>query len=418
MEDWTAATDEPKKFSIERVGDCDICVLLVARKRGFIPAGGKLSITQLEYQCARDHELKILPFLLDDDALWHRKFDELDSDPELIIWRKRICDSHGVGFFNHEPKSIDVTPAVARLISTAPARVVCTPFRVRWHLFAPCVLRNVHTHAPSVEGVSITQSNDRCLDYSCDELGAELTVYSYGGAVWRTQTTDEYTSLGSLALARKKGYAGLLEETHQLHDLSRRLSAAANTGKSATLLPNSPFPYVLSLIVLEKPGWSSSIVENALKLLCCPNLVFSYDEDSVITTDEDSTVAPSPEELSLLEGGIDHHEFASFCLPGTILGFASWAGVSAHPVSEAGRKLLGEFVHYEKQIQALWGFLHYSIEEDVELSKEELARIRKVANSLLAVEPNEPTPSRLFREAVISTSRIRDLWQSFNNLTK
>ncbi|CAN5882125.1 hypothetical protein BH23GEM7_BH23GEM7_29000 [soil metagenome] len=53
MEDWTADTDEPKEFAQERVKGCDLCVLLVAFRRGHIPEGETRSITQLEFDAAK-----------------------------------------------------------------------------------------------------------------------------------------------------------------------------------------------------------------------------------------------------------------------------------------------------------------------------------------------------------------------------
>jgi hypothetical protein len=46
MEKWTAASDEPKMLSQERVKDCQLCVLLVGFRRGHVPEGGSRSITQ------------------------------------------------------------------------------------------------------------------------------------------------------------------------------------------------------------------------------------------------------------------------------------------------------------------------------------------------------------------------------------
>lgn len=48
MERWTAASDEPKALSQDRVKDCDFCVLLVGFRRGHIPDGETRSITQPE----------------------------------------------------------------------------------------------------------------------------------------------------------------------------------------------------------------------------------------------------------------------------------------------------------------------------------------------------------------------------------
>jgi uncharacterized protein DUF4062 len=45
MEDWTAFSGEPKVFSQERLKDCDLCVLLVAYRRGHDAEGEVHSIT-------------------------------------------------------------------------------------------------------------------------------------------------------------------------------------------------------------------------------------------------------------------------------------------------------------------------------------------------------------------------------------
>lgn len=81
MENWTADSDEPKKFSQDRLNSCDLCVLLVAFRRGYVPDGEVNSITQLEYDSAVKQGVDILPFLLDENEPWPRKFDELDKTP-------------------------------------------------------------------------------------------------------------------------------------------------------------------------------------------------------------------------------------------------------------------------------------------------------------------------------------------------
>ncbi|MBX3326626.1 MAG: DUF4062 domain-containing protein, partial [Nitrospira sp.] len=63
MEDWPAGGDEPKQISQDRLTDCDVCVLLVAFRRGFVPDGETRSITQLEYDAAVKQGIDILPFL-------------------------------------------------------------------------------------------------------------------------------------------------------------------------------------------------------------------------------------------------------------------------------------------------------------------------------------------------------------------
>ena len=114
MENWTADSDEPKKFSQDRLHGCDLCVLVVAFRRGFVPDGESLSITQMEYDTAVKQGIDILPFVLAEDAAWPRKFDELDKDPGIQVWRAQLQKSHGIEPFSLDPRSIDMTGALGR----------------------------------------------------------------------------------------------------------------------------------------------------------------------------------------------------------------------------------------------------------------------------------------------------------------
>lgn len=114
MEDWTADSDEPKNFSQDRLSGCDLCVVLVAFRRGYVPDGEMRSITQLEYDAAVKQGVDILPFLLEENAPWPRRFDELDKDSELKKWRNHLGDKHGREVFTLDPRSIDLTGALGR----------------------------------------------------------------------------------------------------------------------------------------------------------------------------------------------------------------------------------------------------------------------------------------------------------------
>lgn len=134
MEDWTADSDEPKKFSQKRVEGCHLCILLVGFRRGHVPEGEKLSITQLEYQAAKNLGIYVLVFMLDEDAPWQYKFYELDKDPEICRWRAELVEHHGVEFFGLDPKTIDITGALVRWMTEKPADADAgrTSKRVEW----------------------------------------------------------------------------------------------------------------------------------------------------------------------------------------------------------------------------------------------------------------------------------------------
>jgi internalin A len=97
MEEWTADTDEPKEVSTDRMRDCDFCVLLVGARRGHVPEGERLSITQLA-----------------------PAYYELEQDSELQRWRAELLEHSCVATFNADSASVDspVRDAVARWIQS------------------------------------------------------------------------------------------------------------------------------------------------------------------------------------------------------------------------------------------------------------------------------------------------------------
>ncbi len=116
MEDWTAEADEPRRFSTDRLAGCHFCVLLVALRRGYVPEGESVSITQMEYQSAVDEGMDVLVYLLDEEAPWPHRFVEVDKDPEVRKWRERLSARHGRVLFGLDPSTIDIAPAVTRWI--------------------------------------------------------------------------------------------------------------------------------------------------------------------------------------------------------------------------------------------------------------------------------------------------------------
>ena len=114
MENWTADSDEPKKFSQDRLAGCDVCVLLVAFRRGFVPEGETLSITQMEYEAALRQGVDVLVYQLDDNAKWWANYDEREKDPGLKEWRSNLGKRHGMEVFTDDPCSINMTGALGR----------------------------------------------------------------------------------------------------------------------------------------------------------------------------------------------------------------------------------------------------------------------------------------------------------------
>src|SRR5262245_61337296 len=109
MENWTAATDEPKVLSQARVSECQLCILLVGFRRGHIPEGETRSITQLEYAEALRRGLDVLVFVANEEADWPpESIASLRQDPEMARWRLGFMEHKVAGLFDARPESIDI----------------------------------------------------------------------------------------------------------------------------------------------------------------------------------------------------------------------------------------------------------------------------------------------------------------------
>ena len=122
-----AATDErPVDVALAAVGRCDLYVGIVAWRYGWVPPGSDKSITELEYEFARQLGIPCLVFMVGPDALWPPSSVDPDRR-EVQRFRDRLASEGGVRMFT-TPGELDrlLAPAVARLAgdnSPAGARV-------------------------------------------------------------------------------------------------------------------------------------------------------------------------------------------------------------------------------------------------------------------------------------------------------
>ena len=196
MEDWTADSDEPKAFSQERVDDCDLCILLVAFRRGHVPDGEAKSITQMEYEHAVTNGIDVLPFLLGEKAPWSRDFDELEKDPSLQEWRAELKEHRGVGFFALGPESVQIAPALTRWLHK---RKETEGPAISYWLSRP----------PSLEGSFVGRSDD--MDRLVRDFSDRRVVVVSGGAGTGKSRTN--LAIAYLAGGREAEAMRLFEET-------------------------------------------------------------------------------------------------------------------------------------------------------------------------------------------------------------
>lgn len=94
-----AKEGDPLQKMRELVRQCDLFVLLVAWRRGYIPPGATQSVVQLEYRTAREAGRDICVFLLDETTPWPPHFIESVRDPRFDPWRRELLRNHVVSMF-------------------------------------------------------------------------------------------------------------------------------------------------------------------------------------------------------------------------------------------------------------------------------------------------------------------------------
>ncbi|WP_017327919.1 DUF4062 domain-containing protein [Synechococcus sp. PCC 7336] len=113
MEHWSADAGEPKAVSQQRVVGCELCLLLVGFRRGYVPPGHHLSITQLEYYKALEEECDVLVFMLKEDAPWPEEFDDRQRDALLLEWRSHFKQEKTLAFFDENSENLKYSVAQA-----------------------------------------------------------------------------------------------------------------------------------------------------------------------------------------------------------------------------------------------------------------------------------------------------------------
>lgn len=87
---WSADERDALSASLDRVRQCDLVILLIAHKYGYIPPDQKYSITELEYRAAKQASIPVLAFLVDEKAPWLKAHIEFEKQDELKKFRKLV----------------------------------------------------------------------------------------------------------------------------------------------------------------------------------------------------------------------------------------------------------------------------------------------------------------------------------------
>ena len=119
---WAADGHAGADLSLTRVRQSDVLVLILAHRYGHVPAGTTQSITEMEYDAARQSGIPVLAFLLDEDVPWPPKYMERDHFEQLQAFRGRLAAEVSYKTFQSaDHLAALVTQAVAVLMQASAA---------------------------------------------------------------------------------------------------------------------------------------------------------------------------------------------------------------------------------------------------------------------------------------------------------
>ncbi len=101
MEIFGARDEEPKKVALKEIEKCQLVIGIYAHRYGSILDGDELSITEQEFLHAKEKEIPVFCFLVDEDQLWPPKMIEKDSAKikKLEEFKAKVLKKKTVEFF-------------------------------------------------------------------------------------------------------------------------------------------------------------------------------------------------------------------------------------------------------------------------------------------------------------------------------
>lgn len=141
---WSADERGGARYSLDRVAESDVLILILAHRYGQPPPGEEHSITELEYRAARAAEIPVLAFFVDPAQPWPPDLVDWESRDQLRRF-KQLVESEVTRKVFRTPEELarQVTQALAVMLTRrrearsreprtyrGPIRVVTTPFRL------------------------------------------------------------------------------------------------------------------------------------------------------------------------------------------------------------------------------------------------------------------------------------------------
>ena len=87
---WSADERSGTQHSVERIKQCDVVILLLAHRYGYVAEGESFSVTEMEYLVARNANIPILAFFLDESQPWPPDRIQWERIEQLKAFKQRV----------------------------------------------------------------------------------------------------------------------------------------------------------------------------------------------------------------------------------------------------------------------------------------------------------------------------------------
>lgn len=258
----------------------------------------------------------------------------------------------------------------------------CARFAARSHKFLPAFIG-----AAAVARLSASLAAEPGQWHPgarCQRIGdvtAEVWTWPWGVAIVHLVEEQSWPDLATMAAWRYSSYPDSIAWASQ--HLTELVGERANVD------------YALSAYWLTEPGWSGAQLATAMQVLSSPRIV---------TGDQGQAI-----EHRLLCEGWANPGLRPIGVADASIGYASWSGVSYHPIDAARALTEDELVSCELAVQSVWQYAAW-IAAQVEMGlpldvpAEFGWRFLRGAQSRLSVpRPQETVEHRAMRDAILAT---------------
>lgn len=124
MENFMARSEDATSASLKEVEEADVFIGIYAWRYGYVPEGANRSITEMEFDRARDLEKPIFCFVIDEDFAWPDEFIEGGSGSQLLRKFKKKIDTSfvRVTFTTSDDLSKKVLATLNRWQASSPSK--------------------------------------------------------------------------------------------------------------------------------------------------------------------------------------------------------------------------------------------------------------------------------------------------------